>query len=144
MNEGYQRYRVLWPLVPAMAMVMIDFTIVSISATTIQRDVGLSETGEQWLVTAYALSTAAFVALGGRLGDVFGHRRIVVIGILVFAGSSLLCGLVPDTGVAESWLILFRVLQGEGGGLLIPSTLAPGPARFWRRGPRKGPPASWL
>jgi EmrB/QacA subfamily drug resistance transporter len=122
MNEGYQRYRVLWPLVPAMAMVMIDFTIVSISATTIQRDVGLTETGEQWLVTAYALSTAAFVALGGRLGDVFGHRRIVVVGIVVFAGSSLLCGLVPDTGIAEPWLIVFRVLQGVGGGLLIPST----------------------
>ena len=118
----YQRYRVLWPLVPAMAMVMIDFTIVSISATTIQRDLGLSETGEQWLVTAYALSTAAFVALGGRLGDILGHRRIVVAGILVFAGSSLLCGLVPDNqSVAEPWLICFRVLQGIGGGMLIPS-----------------------
>jgi EmrB/QacA subfamily drug resistance transporter len=119
--EENQRYRVFWPLVPAVAMVMIDFTIVSISATTIQRDVGLSETGEQWLVTAYALSTAAFVALGGRLGDVFGHKRIVVVGILLFAGSSLLCGLVPDTGIAETWLIFFRVLQGVGGGLMIPS-----------------------
>ena len=47
MNEGYQRYKVLWPLVPAMAMVMIDFTIVSISATTIQWDVHLTETGER-------------------------------------------------------------------------------------------------
>jgi len=122
MDEGYQRYRVLWPLVPAMAMVMIDFTIVSISATTIQHDLSLSETGEEWLVTAYALSTAAFVALGGRLGDVFGHRRIVVAGILLFAGSSLLCGLVPDGGgISEVWLIVFRVLQGVGGGLLIPS-----------------------
>ena len=119
--EEHQRWRVFWPLVPAVAMVMIDFTIVSISATTIQRDVGLSETGEQWLVTAYALSTAAFVALGGRLGDVYGHKRIVVVGILLFAGSSLFCGLVPDTGIAESWLIFFRVLQGVGGGLLIPS-----------------------
>jgi hypothetical protein len=118
----YQRYRVLWPLVPAMAMVMIDFTIVSISSTTIQRDLGLSETGQQWLVTAYALSTAAFVALGGRLGDILGHRRIVVAGILLFAGSSLLCGLVPDSeSLAEPWLICFRVLQGIGGGLLIPS-----------------------
>ncbi len=49
MSEGYQRYRVLWPLVPAMAMVMIDFTIVSISATTIQRDVHLTEMGQEWL-----------------------------------------------------------------------------------------------
>ena len=121
MDSGYLRYRVLWPLVPAMAMVMIDFTIVSISATTIQQDLGLSETGAQWLVTGYALSTAAFVALGGRLGDIIGHRRIVVTGIVVFALSSLMCGLVPETGIAESWLIVFRVLQGLGGALLIPS-----------------------
>jgi len=105
-----------------MAMVMIDFTIVSISATTIQADLGLSETAQQWLVTAYALSTAAFVALGGRLGDIVGHRRIVIVGIVVFAASSLMCGLVPDSGsIAEPWLILFRVLQGLGGALLIPS-----------------------
>ena len=104
-----------------MAMVMIDFTIVSISATTIQRDVHLTETGQQWLVTAYALATAAFVALGGRLGDISGHRRIVVIGIILFAVSSMLCGLVPDTGIAESWLIVFRSIQGAAGGLLIPS-----------------------
>jgi MFS family permease len=104
-----------------MAMVMIDFTIVSISATTIQRDVHLTETGEQWLVTAYALATAAFVALGGRLGDIFGHRRIVVIGVILFAVSSLLCGLVPDTGAAEAWLIVCRSIQGAAGGLLIPS-----------------------
>src|SRR2546429_2873222 len=86
---SYQRYRVLWPLVPAMAMVMIDFTIVSISATTIQSDLGLSATGVQWLVTAYALATAAFIALGGRLGDIIGHKRIVAIGIVMFSGFSL-------------------------------------------------------
>jgi EmrB/QacA subfamily drug resistance transporter len=122
MPNEFQRYRVLWPLVPAMAMVMIDFTIVSISATTIQSDLHLSETAVQWLVTAYALSTAAFVALGGRLGDIFGHRRIVMTGIVLFAGSSLMCGLVPDgAGVSVAWLIAFRTLQGIGAGMLIPS-----------------------
>jgi EmrB/QacA subfamily drug resistance transporter len=105
-----------------MAMVMIDFTIVSISATEIQADLHLSETAVQWLVTAYALSTAAFVALGGRLGDIIGHRKIVITGVILFAGSSLMCGLVPDAaGVTVAWLILFRVLQGVGAGLLIPS-----------------------
>ncbi|MGV1048900.1 MAG: MFS transporter [Solirubrobacterales bacterium] len=123
MNDaGYQRYKVLWPLVPAMAMVMIDFTIVSISATEIQSDLHLSETAVQWLVTAYALSTAAFVALGGRLGDMLGHKKIVITGVVLFAGSSLMCGLVPDSaGVTVAWLVLFRVLQGVGAGLLIPS-----------------------
>jgi EmrB/QacA subfamily drug resistance transporter len=122
MPSEFQRYRVLWPLVPAMAMVMIDFTIVSISASTIQDDLHLSETAVQWLVTAYALSTAAFVALGGRLGDILGHKRIVVSGVILFAGASLMCGLVPDSGsIAVPWLVTFRVLQGVGAGLLIPS-----------------------
>jgi len=121
-STGYLRYGVLWPLVPAMAMVMIDFTIVSISLTSIQEDLHLTATAAQWTVTAYALATAAFVALGGRLGDIIAHRRIVTIGILVFAGSSLLCGLVPDgSGLTEPWLIFFRSLQGIGGALLIPS-----------------------
>src|SRR5215211_3999849 len=122
MQPEYQRWRVLWPLVPAMAMVMIDFTIVSISVTTIQRDLHLSATAAQWTVTAYALATAAFIALGGRLGDIVGHKRIVAIGIILFAGASTVCGLTPDTGVAEPWLIVCRVLQGVGGALLIPST----------------------
>jgi EmrB/QacA subfamily drug resistance transporter len=122
MQPAYQRWRVLWPLVPAMAMVMIDFTIVSISVTTIQRDLHLSATAAQWMVTAYALATAAFIALGGRLGDIIGHKRIVAIGIVLFAGASTACGLTPDTGIAEPWLIVCRVLQGIGGALLIPST----------------------
>src|SRR5215217_5991944 len=121
MPTEYQRWRVLWPLVPAMAMVMIDFTIVSISVTTIQRDLHLSATAAQWMVTAYALATAAFIALGGRLGDIIGHKRIVAIGIILFAGASTACGLTPDTGVAEPWLIVCRVLQGIGGALLVPS-----------------------
>ncbi|HEY2053974.1 MAG TPA: MFS transporter [Solirubrobacterales bacterium] len=121
MNGDYQRFRVLWPLVPAMAMVMIDFTIVSISASTIATDLHLSETAVQWLVTAYALSTAAFVALGGKLGDILGHRSTCIAGIVIFAGGSLFCGLVPDGSIATAWLIVFRLIQGIGAGLLIPS-----------------------
>jgi EmrB/QacA subfamily drug resistance transporter len=120
-NGDYQRFRVLWPLVPAMAMVMIDFTIVSISASTIATDLHLSETAVQWLVTAYALSTAAFVALGGKLGDILGHRSTCIAGIVIFAGGSLFCGLVPDGSIATAWLIVFRLIQGIGAGLLIPS-----------------------
>ena len=121
MTPQYPRWRVLWPLVPAMAMVMIDFTIVSISVTTIQRDLHLSATAAQWLVTAYALSTAAFIALGGRLGDIFGHKRIVATGIILFAVSSAVCGLTPDTSAAEPFMIVCRVLQGIGGAMLVPS-----------------------
>src|ERR1700759_4326242 len=105
MNGSSLRFRVFWPLVPAVAMVMIDFTIVSISASTIQADLHLSETAVQWLVTAYALSTAAFVALGGRLGDILGHKKVVVAGGVIFAGSSLMWRLVPDnSGMNGAWL----------------------------------------
>jgi MFS family permease len=122
MTSESLRFKVFWPLVPAVAMVMIDFTIVSISASTIQADLHLSETAVQWLVTAYALSTAAFVALGGRLGDILGHKKVVVSGVIIFAGASLMCGLVPDSSsLTVPWLVLFRVLQGVGGGLMIPS-----------------------
>jgi hypothetical protein len=122
-----------------MAMVMIDFTIVSISVTTIQRDLHLSATAAQWTVTAYALATAAFIALGGRLGDIIGHKRIVAIGIVLFAGASTLCGLTPDTSAAEPWLIVCRVLQGIGGALLIPSTTVLVLNSFPPRGAREGP-----
>src|ERR1700749_4617098 len=98
MDGNSLRFKVFWPLVPAVAVAMIHFTIVSIPASAIQADLPLSETAVQWLVTAYALSTAAFVALGGRLGDILGHKRVVVCGVVLFAGSSLLCGLVPDSG----------------------------------------------
>lgn len=122
-KDGFLRFGILWPLVPAMAMVMIDFTIVSISVTTIQTDLGISSTAAQWTVTAYALATAAFVALGGRLGDILGHKRIVMIGIVLFATASLVCGVVPDGNAttSEAWLIVFRSIQGIGGALLIPS-----------------------
>src|SRR5215208_440387 len=121
MQPEYQRWRVLWPLVPAMAMVMIDFTIVSISVTTIQRDLHLSATAAQWLVTAYALSTAAFIALGGRRIIKIGNKRIVATGIILFAVSSAVCGLTPDTSAAEPFMIVCRVLQGIGGAMLVPS-----------------------
>lgn len=122
-GPGPARYRALWGLVPAMAMVMIDFTIVSISVTSIQEDLRLSATAAQWTVTAYALATAAFVALGGRLGDILGHKKVVIAGVTLFASASLLCGLVPDnSSLSEAWLIVFRALQGIGGALLIPST----------------------
>ncbi len=134
----YQRYRVMWPLVPAMAMVMIDFTIVSISATTIQQDLHLSETGVQWLVTAYALATAAFIALGGRLGDIVGHKRIVAIGIVTFASFSLLCGLTPDTSAAEPWMIVCRVFQGIGGRAPDPLDHRAGAERVSSRRARQG------
>src|SRR5215471_3670277 len=106
------------------AMIFIDQTIVSIAAPNIQRELGLTSTGIQWAINSYLLSLAAFFAFGGRLADTLGHRRIVTIGILVFAGASLFCGLTPKGSIAEGWLIAFRAVQGFGGALMFPAALA--------------------
>ncbi|MFG3284796.1 MFS transporter [Streptomyces sp. NPDC048111] len=108
----------------AVAMTFIDQTIVSIAAPDIVDELGLSSSGMQWVVNAYLLSLAAFFALGGRLADLLGPRRIVIIGTLVFVVSSVLCGCVPKGDFAQSWLIIFRATQGFGAALLFPAALA--------------------
>jgi EmrB/QacA subfamily drug resistance transporter len=108
----------------AVAMTFIDQTIVAIASPNIQSELGLSRGGTQWVVNAYLLALAATFALGGRLADVLGHRRMVVIGIVGFAGSSALCGATPKGSLAESWIIAFRALQGVAGAVMIPAALA--------------------
>uniref|UniRef100_A0AAU3IAP7 MFS transporter n=1 Tax=Streptomyces sp. NBC_01393 TaxID=2903851 RepID=A0AAU3IAP7_9ACTN len=108
----------------AVSMTFIDQTIVSIAAPDIVRELGLSASGMQWVVNAYLLSLAAFFALGGRLADLLGPRRVVVVGTLVFVISSVLCGCVPEGDLAQTWLIVFRATQGLGAALLFPAALA--------------------
>ncbi|MFM9043595.1 MAG: MFS transporter, partial [bacterium] len=108
----------------AVGMTFIDMTIVSIAAPEIQTDVGLSDTGLQWVINGYLLSLAASFALGGRLADTLGHVRMVTAGILTFAIASALCGFTPYGSISEGWLIFFRVVQGAGAALMIPAALA--------------------
>lgn len=108
----------------AVSMTFIDQTIVSIAAPDIIDELGLSSSGMQWVINAYLLTLAAFFALGGRLADIVGHRRVMVIGTLVFVISSVLCGCVPSGSFAQSWLITFRAFQGLGAALMFPAALA--------------------
>ncbi|MFA7267676.1 MAG: MFS transporter, partial [Candidatus Nanopelagicales bacterium] len=108
----------------AVSMMFIDQTIVSIAIPTIQTELGLSEAGVQWVINGYLLSLSAFFALGGRLSDILGHKRMVLLGVTIFAVSSALCGATPDNSLAEIWLIVFRVIQGIGAALLFPAALA--------------------
>ncbi len=78
----------------------------------------------QWAVNAYLLTLAAFFALGGRLADTIGHRKMVTLGVIVFAGASALCGLTPNGSFAEAWLVTFRAVQGVGGAIMFPAALA--------------------
>jgi EmrB/QacA subfamily drug resistance transporter len=119
-----RRYLVLTAMIFSVAMMFVDQTIVAIAVPYIQRGVGLSLAGSQWVINGYLLALAALFAFGGKLSDVVGHRRMVLVGTIGFAATSALCGLTPKGGGAEAWLITFRVLQGAFGALLFPAALA--------------------
>ena len=114
---------VLAAMVVAVAMTFIDQTIVAIAVPDLEQDLGLSETGAQWIVNAYLLSLAALFAFGGRLGDVLGRRRMVVVGVIGFATASAFCGLTPTGEIAEAWIVFFRVLQGAFAALMFPAAV---------------------
>ena len=111
---------ILFAAVLGSSMAMLDSTVVNVALPTIGRDLHTSLGGLQWTVTSYTLTLAGLILLGGSLGDRMGRRRIFVTGVVWFAVSSALCGLSPDIGV----LIAARALQGVGGALLTPGSLA--------------------
>src|SRR5690242_5700373 len=108
MSRSTNRWAALALIVVAQFMVVLDVSIVNVALSSIQQDLGFSEAGLQWVITAYAIVFGGLLLLGGRLGDLFGRRRVFMIGLLVFAAGSALA--------AVSWsggsLIAFRALQG--------------------------------
>lgn len=102
------------------SMAFLDSTVVNVALPTIGRQLHATLGGLQWTVSAYLLSLAGLILLGGALGDRLGRRRIFLIGVIWFALASLLSGAAPSIGV----LIFARVLQGAGGALLTPGSLA--------------------
>ncbi len=115
---------ILAAMIFAVSMTFIDQTIVAIAIPTLQKELDLSSTGVQWIINGYLLSLSALFAFGGRLADIAGHRRMVVIGVVVFATASALCGATPTGSLAEPWLIVFRIIQGAGAALMFPAALA--------------------
>src|SRR6516164_10540266 len=123
-SVGRSRNLILAAMIFAVAMTFIDQTIVSIAAPEIQRELHLTSTGVQWVINAYLISLAALFAFGGRLADTVGHRKMVTLGVIIFAGSSVMCGLTPKGSIAEAWIVTFRVVQGVGGAIMFPAALA--------------------
>lgn len=102
----------------ALSMILLDQTVVSVALPTMQRDLDLSPTALQWVVNAYLLSLAALVALGGRLGDIFGQVRMFKLGAIVFVVASACCGLA-----GSDWQILLaRAIQGAGAAAMVPAS----------------------
>ena len=127
-NEG----AVLAVVVIAQFMVILDATIVNVALPTIKVDVGFSEQSLSWVLNAYTLIFGGFLLLGGRAADRLGRRRVLMAGIALFSGASLLCGISQSEGT----LLVARGLQGLGGAMVSPAalsiiltTFAEGPAR---------------
>jgi EmrB/QacA subfamily drug resistance transporter len=113
------RWVVLAVVLIAEIMDLLDSTVITIAAPTVRAELGGSESTMQWWAAGYTLAFGVFMILGGRLGDVFGRRRVFVIGISGFTLASAACALAPSPDA----LIAFRVLQGGFGALLIPQGL---------------------
>lgn len=111
---------VLLATVLGSALVFVDGTVVVIALPHVAEDLGASTADLQWTVNGYGLTLAAFLLLGGTLGDRVGRRRVFLVGTVWFAVASLACAVAPGVG----WLVAARALQGVGGALLTPGSLA--------------------
>jgi EmrB/QacA subfamily drug resistance transporter len=107
-------------IVVAQFMVILDVAIVNVALPSIEVDLGFTQSGLEWVVTAYAIVFGGFLLLGGRLSDLLGRRKVFVAGIILFSVSSVLCGLSWSAGS----LVAARALQGLGGALLAPAGLS--------------------
>jgi EmrB/QacA subfamily drug resistance transporter len=109
--DNRTRWYALYVLCLASLMIVLDVTIVNVALPSIREDLGFTETSLAWVVNAYLLAYAGFLLLGGRLGDLFGNRRLFLAGITLFTVASLVCGLSTSQGL----LIGARAVQGLGG-----------------------------
>ncbi|MER6348191.1 MFS transporter [Streptomyces sp. NPDC001595] len=110
----------LFTTVLGSGMALLDSTVVNVALPRIGEDLDADLAVLQWTANAYMVTLAGLILLGGALGDRYGRRRIFVLGVIWFAAASLLCGIAPNAGV----LVAARALQGVGGALLTPGSLA--------------------
>jgi EmrB/QacA subfamily drug resistance transporter len=120
-------------------MTTVDLTIVNVALPTIGRDLHFSESGLQWVVTAYGLTYGGFLLLGGRLADLLGRRRILMLGLALFTASSLAAALATSAG----FLIAMRGVQGFGSAIFLPAALSIVTAMFDEGGERNKALGIW-
>ncbi len=120
LNDGNRRWWTLAAMCFALFMVMLDNTVVNVALPSIQRDLHTSIAGLEWTVNAYMLAFGVLLVTGGRLGDIFGRRRVFLMGVVLFAASSAFIGFSQTS----AWLIGGRAIQGVGAALMMPATLS--------------------
>jgi len=114
MTDSRRRWLALYVLCLGDLMIVLDTTIVNVALPSIRSDLGFTETSLAWVVNAYLLTFGGFLLLGGRLGDLYGHRRMFLAGVSLFTIASVACGLSTDKGL----LIAARAVQGLGGAVV--------------------------
>ena len=119
-NDGNSKWWTLGAMCFALFMIMLDNTVVNVALPSIQRDLHASLAALEWTVNAYTLTFAVLLVTGGRLGDIFGRRRMFLFGVVVFGLSSLAIGFAPNDTV----LVAFRAVQGVGAAFMMPGTLS--------------------
>ena len=116
-----RRWFTLSILITTVILIAIDVSVLNVSIPTILKDLGTTVPSLEWVITGYSLTYATFLIIGGRLGDIWGHRRMFVIGAALFGTGSLIASIAPNVGV----LILGEaVVEGLGASLMTPATLA--------------------
>src|SRR5688572_18200562 len=114
MLDHRKRWLALYVLCFGVLMIVLDTTIVNVALPSIKQDLGFSEASLVWVVNAYMLAFGGFLLLGGRLGDLYGHRRLFLLGLTLFTLASLACGLAAS----QAMLVAARALQGLGGAVV--------------------------
>src|SRR5437764_9079897 len=119
-NSDRRKWLALALLSVVQFMVVLDIAIVNVALPSIKTDLGFSESGLQWVISAYALFFGGFLLLGGRAADVLGRRRVFLAGLVVFSVASLVDGLAWSSGS----LIGARAVQGLGAAIISPAALS--------------------
>jgi EmrB/QacA subfamily drug resistance transporter len=119
-TDDNRRWWTLGAMCFALFMIMLDNTVVNVALPSIQKDLHSSISGLEWTVNAYTLSFAVLLVTGGRLGDIFGRRRMFLFGVIVFGLSSAFIGFSQS----EAWLVAGRAAQGIGAAFMMPATLS--------------------
>jgi len=119
-SETGRKWWILAAMGLAGGLILLDETVLGVALPTIRRDLGMGEVASHWVINAYFLVFAGFSAAGGKVGDLFGLKRTVILSVTLFGVASLAAGFAENT----AWLITARAIQGLGSAAIFPATLA--------------------
>ena len=119
-NDQNRKWIVLTAASLAFGLIMLDETVVAVALPTIQRDLSMSLVLSHWVINSYLLVIAGFIAVGGKLGDITGYKRLFVAGVLVFGVFSLVAGFAQTS----TWILVARSFQGLGAAVIFPASMA--------------------